>query len=89
MPGEACTHIEAITTVRPARRHECEECVKMGARWVHLRTCQQCGATLCCDSSPNRHASKHARETAHPVIASAEPGERWLFCFPDEAFAEY
>lgn len=89
MPDEACAHIDAITTVQPARRHECEECVKMGARWVHLRTCQQCGVTLCCDSSPNRHASGHARATAHPVIASAEPGERWLYCYPHEAFAEY
>jgi hypothetical protein len=56
---------------------------------VHLRTCQTCGVTLCCDSSPNRHASKHARSTQHPVVASAEAGERWLYCFPDDAFAEY
>jgi hypothetical protein len=56
---------------------------------MHLRTCQECGVTLCCDNSPNQHASKHARKTTHPVIASAEPGERWLYCFPDEAFAEY
>ncbi|MFB3854017.1 MAG: UBP-type zinc finger domain-containing protein [Vicinamibacterales bacterium] len=48
-----------------------------------------CGTTLCCDSSPNRHASKHARVSDHPVIASAEPGERWLYCFPDDAMAEY
>ena len=89
MPASACAHIDAVTTVRTAARHQCEECVKIGARWVHLRTCQQCGATLCCDSSPNRHASKHARAAAHPVIASAEPGERWLYCFPDDAFAEY
>jgi uncharacterized UBP type Zn finger protein len=67
----------------------CEDCVKTGARWVHLRTCQTCGVTRCCDSSPNRHASAHARETAHPVIASAEPDERWLYCYPDEAFAGY
>ena len=56
---------------------------------MHLRTCQECGVTLCCDSSPNQHASKHARKIGHPVVASAEPGERWLYCFPDEAFAEY
>jgi ubiquitin-hydrolase Zn-finger-containing protein len=54
-----------------------------------LRTCQTCGVTLCCDSSPNRHASGHARATTHPVIASAEPRERWLYCYPDQAFAEY
>ncbi|MBA3350930.1 MAG: UBP-type zinc finger domain-containing protein [Blastocatellia bacterium] len=54
-----------------------------------MRTCQKCGATLCCDSSPNRHASKHARASGHPVIASAQPGERWLYCYPDDAFCEY
>jgi hypothetical protein len=56
---------------------------------VHLRTCQECGATLCCDSSPNKHASKHARLSKHPVVASAEPGEQWLYCYPDDAYAEY
>lgn len=85
----ACSHIGAITTVTQAKRRECAACVPIGARWVHLRTCQQCGVTLCCDSSPNRHATKHAHATSHPVIASAEPGERWLYCYPDEAFAEY
>jgi len=85
----ACAHIGAIKTVKHARKRECEECVKTGSTWVHLRTCQTCGATLCCDSSPNRHASKHARASAHPVVASAEPGEQWLYCFPDDAFAEY
>jgi uncharacterized UBP type Zn finger protein len=85
----ACTHIEAITEVRKAKRRECAECVKIGARWVHLRTCQECGVTSCCDDSPNRHATKHAHATGHPVIASAEPGERWLYCYPDDAFAEY
>jgi ubiquitin-hydrolase Zn-finger-containing protein len=87
--ADACTHIEAVGDVKTAKRHVCEECVKTGASWVHLRTCQTCGTTLCCDSSPNRHASKHARASQHPVIASAEPGERWLYCFVDEAFAEY
>ena len=84
-----CAHIASIKTVKRSKTHECEECVKIGARWVHLRTCQTCGATLCCDDSPNRHASKHAGASHHPVIASAEPGEHWLYCYPDEAFAEY
>ena len=88
MPS-ACAHIEEIQSVVPARQHACEECVKTGSKWLHLRTCQTCGATLCCDSSPNRHATGHARATTHPVIASAEPGERWLYCYPDDAFAEY
>ena len=85
----ACSHIEAITSITPAKRRVCDECVKTGSQWVHLRTCQTCGTTLCCDNSPNRHATKHARATEHPVIASAEPGERWLYCYPDDAFAEY
>ena len=89
MPADSCAHLESITTVKHSARAECEACVKMGARWVHLRTCQQCGATLCCDSSPNRHATKHAHDTHHPVVASAEPGERWLYCYPHDAFAEY
>ncbi len=84
-----CSHIDGITTLKTAHKRECAECVKIHAQWVHLRTCQSCGVTLCCDSSPNRHASKHARATSHPVIASAEPGERWLYCYPDDAFAEY
>jgi hypothetical protein len=89
MPDAACQHIADVETIKTPRSHECEECVKIRSSWVHLRTCQTCGITLCCDSSPNRHASKHARTAAHPVIASAERGERWLYCFPDDAFAEY
>jgi hypothetical protein len=89
MKDQTCSHLAAVTAVKPPGVHECEECVKTGSRWVHLRTCQTCAITLCCDSSPNRHASKHARGSSHPVIASAERGERWLYCFPDEAFAEY
>ena len=88
-PAGACAHIGAIKTVRQPAKRECEDCIKMGASWVHLRTCQQCGATRCCDDSPNRHATKHARSSKHPVIASAEPAERWLYCYPDDAFVEY
>lgn len=89
MPNEGCFHLEAITTIREPDRLECEECVRIGSDWVHLRTCQECGATLCCDSSPNRHASRHAAASGHPVVASAQPGERWLWCYLDELFAEY
>jgi len=89
MADRGCVHLNAIITVKHAKRRECEECVKTGDSWVHLRTCQECGRTLCCDNSPNRHASRHAKASAHPVIASAEPGERWLYCFPDDGFAEY
>jgi uncharacterized UBP type Zn finger protein len=89
MAEASCPHIDAITSIKQPEVLECEECVKIGSSWVHLRTCQTCGATLCCDSSPNRHATKHARATGHPVIASAQPGERWLYCYSDEAFAPY
>jgi hypothetical protein len=89
MSNAPCHHITSITSVRQAAHYHCDECVKIGARWLHLRTCQECGATLCCDSSPNKHASKHARASGHPVAASAEPGERWLYCYQDDSYAEY
>jgi uncharacterized UBP type Zn finger protein len=84
-----CAHIRAIRTIKHPQRRVCEECEKINASWVHLRTCQECGATLCCNDSPNKHATKHARKTGHPVIASAEPGERWLYCYPDDETVEY
>ena len=89
MADRPCDHISSVTDIRQPARRECEECVKIGSPWVHLRTCQQCGTTRCCDNSLNRHATKHAKESGHPVIASAEVGERWLYCYPDGAFAEY
>jgi uncharacterized UBP type Zn finger protein len=89
MAEGSCAHIETIKTIKHAKRRECEDCVKSGSSWVPLRGCQECGGTRCCDDSPNRHATQHARESYHAVIASAEPGERWLYCYPDEAFAQY
>jgi hypothetical protein len=89
MNASACAHIDKVTEVKIGKTLECAECIKSGDGWVHLRTCQTCGATLCCDSSPNQHASAHARASHHPVIASAQPGEQWLYCYPDDAFAEY
>jgi hypothetical protein len=89
MAAQACAHLAAIKNIKHARKRVCEECIKTGDRWVHLRTCQECGVTLCCDSSPNQHASKHARASGHPVIASAEVGERWLYCYPDDEMAQY
>lgn len=88
MTPDSCAHIDAIGTVKIAHRRECEECVKLGGWWVHLRTCQECGVTLCCDSSPNRHTTKHSRASGHPVVASAEPGEHWLYCYPDDRFVD-
>lgn len=84
-----CRHIEALEELKEPRELVCEECIKTGSIWVHLRTCQTCGATLCCDNSPNRHASRHARASGHPVIISAQPDELWLYCFEDDVFAEY
>ena len=89
MPDQPCAHIEPIKEVKTPRARQCDECVLIGSTWVHLRTCQTCGGTRCCDSSPNRHASNHAKSSGHPVVASAEPGERWLYCYPDEAYGEY
>jgi hypothetical protein len=89
MSTAICDHITAIKSVKQPQERVCVECAKSGDRWMHLRTCQSCGVTLCCDSSPNRHASAHANATGHAVIASAERGERWLYCYPHDAFAEY
>jgi uncharacterized UBP type Zn finger protein len=84
-----CEHLdEIVVTDLPEQIAGCEECLKIGGRWVHLRMCMSCGKIGCCDSSPNRHASRHAREDAHPILRSAEPGEEWCWCAVDEvAFA--
>jgi hypothetical protein len=84
-----CAHLLEIRSVKAPKDYVCEECIKTGDNWVHLRTCQTCGITLCCDNSPNRHATRHARDSGHPVVASAEPGERWLYCYLDGAFTKY
>jgi hypothetical protein len=80
-----CTHLDQIQiTALPADIPGCEDCLAIGSPWVHLRMCQSCGHIACCDSSPNRHASAHAREVGHPVARSAEPGEDWSWCYVDE-----
>ncbi len=79
----ACEHVAQIRDVSP-NTDGCEECLATGGRWVHLRLCLSCGHVGCCDSSPGRHASKHAQATAHPIIQSIEPGEDWRWCFVDE-----
>ncbi|WDF55642.1 UBP-type zinc finger domain-containing protein [Mucilaginibacter sp. KACC 22063] len=83
MDQSVCKHLQEFKEI-PADKYYCEECVKTGGNWLHLRVCQTCGVVLCCDSSPNRHASKHAAQKHHPVITSAEPGERWAYCFIDD-----
>ncbi len=90
MPDEQlCGHITAIKKLQNPKELVCEECIKTGDEWVHLRTCQTCGVTLCCDSSPNTHMTEHHHATGHPVIISGQPDERWIYCYPDDLFAEY
>lgn len=84
-----CKHISEITELKVADSYSCAECAKTGGSWVHLRTCQTCGVTLCCDSSPSTHMTAHFNETGHPVVISAEPGEQWLWCYADAAFVPY
>jgi hypothetical protein len=82
-----CSHLDQITVMEVPARADipgCEECLKIGGRWLHLRVCRTCGKVGCCDSSPNRHASAHARESAHPILSSIEPGEDWSWCVVDE-----
>ena len=85
--GAACGHAAALpapsTVPQPA--DACADCVRVGGRWVHLRRCLTCDHVACCDSSPLRHATAHWHATGHPVAASAEPGERWAWCHPDQA----
>jgi uncharacterized UBP type Zn finger protein len=66
----------------------CEECLRAGDVWVHLRLCETCGHVGCCDSSKNRHATRHFQQTRHPIIKSFEPGEEWGYCYPDDLFFE-
>lgn len=77
-----CTHTDSIKVTK-VTKHVCEDCVKIGGEWLHLRMCLQCGHVACCDSSPNKHASAHFRHTNHPIMRSAEPGETWTWCFID------
>lgn len=83
-----CEHIEAAGDPSPRTPQGCEECLKTGSQWVHLRLCTTCGHVGCCDSSPNGHATKHFDATGDPVIRSFQPGERWRWCYVDEVFAE-
>jgi hypothetical protein len=81
---EACTHLDAAKDVTPSA-DGCEDCLRIGGTWAHLRVCQTCGHTGCCDNSPNRHATAHYRaHLDHPIIRSFEPGENWWWCYIDE-----
>jgi uncharacterized UBP type Zn finger protein len=85
--ADQCPHLAEIKPVTPSARG-CEDCMKTGDRWVHLRLCEICGHVGCCDSSPNRHATKHFKATQHPIIKSFEPGEEWGYCYVDDMFFE-
>lgn len=78
-----CSHVGTIK-ITSTKTHVCEDCVQTGDRWVHLRMCMECGHVACCDSSKNKHATKHFHHTKHPVMRSVEPGETWVWCYVDE-----
>ena len=80
-----CSHLDQIEITRlPESVDGCEECLRDGGVWLHLRICLTCGHVGCCDDSPSRHATAHARATAHPLIRSLEPGEEWSYCYLDD-----
>lgn len=81
--AKPCTHLNQVHHVIPSAQG-CEDCLKIGDTWVHLRLCLSCGHVGCCDSSKNKHATKHFHTSHHPIIQSFEPGEHWRWCYPDE-----
>jgi len=85
--SDTCTHLDQIHTVAPSA-DGCEDCLRIGGQWMHLRMCQTCGHVGCCDQSPNKHATAHFHATSHPLVRSFEPGEDWYWCYADELFFE-
>jgi hypothetical protein len=83
-----CEHLEHAGNPAPRTPEGCEECLAMGDTWIHLRLCLECGHVGCCDSSKNKHATKHFHKVHHPVIRSFQPGENWRWCYVDEVFVE-
>lgn len=81
-----CDHLGAARDVAPSTTEGCEDCLRLGTSWVHLRECLVCGHVGCCDNSPERHATGHFQSSGHPLIRSFEPGEDWGWCYPDELF---
>lgn len=82
-----CQHVDALPSVAPSA-DGCEDCLLIGGRWVHLRMCMVCGHIGCCDSSPNKHATKHFHTSSHPLVQSFEPAEEWWWCYVDEVAFE-
>lgn len=83
MTNKTCSHLATIQLVTPSA-DGCEECLKIGSTWVHLRMCLTCGHVGCCDSSQHQHATKHFQETQHPIMRSVQPHEKWGWCYVDE-----
>lgn len=83
-----CAHLDQVHDVQPGTPQGWEECLKAHTRWVHLRLCLTCGHVGCCDSSPNKHATKHFHHTQHPIMRSFEPGEDWGWCYIDDLMIE-
>jgi uncharacterized UBP type Zn finger protein len=86
MPEKQCTHKDQIRDVHPKDITVCEECIKTGDMWVNLRMCLTCGHVGCCDSSKNKHATKHFKATGHPIMKSVSPGEEFTWCYIDEVY---
>ena len=85
MNATVCTHLDEISVLElPPSVEGCDDCLRTGGEWLHLRICLACGHIGCCDSSPDRHASAHAHAASHPIIRSLEPGEEWCWCYVDE-----
>jgi uncharacterized UBP type Zn finger protein len=78
-----CTHLDEVHEVTPSS-NGCEDCLRIGGQWVHLRMCMSCGHVGCCDQSPNRHATAHFHSAQHPLIQSYEPAEDWWYCYLDD-----
>ncbi|MEU8261557.1 UBP-type zinc finger domain-containing protein [Micromonospora sp. NPDC048999] len=83
---KTCDHLDRAVDIRPSTRRGCEDCLREGTRWMHLRECLECGHIGCCDNSPRRHATAHWHTVAHALVRSYEPGEEWGWCYADELF---
>jgi hypothetical protein len=82
--SDSCSHLDQIDADAVPSGDGCEDCLKVGGRWVHLRMCRSCGHVGCCDSSPGKHATAHRGTSGHPLVSSFEPGEQWWWCYADE-----
>lgn len=85
---DSCSHLGLIDPEAEPSADGCEDCLRIGGQWVHLRMCLVCGHVGCCDESPNRHATAHWHKGGHPLVRSFEPGEDWAYCYPDDLFME-